>query len=135
MSDSSLSVDMYPDEPDSAVSPASKAVGAKGTSTPKGASAPKAKGTENFQGNISDSSGGPSQLDSVIVGKDVDAFVSVQKYIVPALKGFSPKNQAEVDEALIQQCDLEGICVSVSCLCLCSWHISSLFDIWGSCIP
>lgn len=103
VSDSSLSLDMYPHVPDSLRppnSPAGKgAAAARGDGTPKGA---KAKGN---QGDIGED---PDLLESVISTRDVDAFVSVMKYINQTLKGFSPKNQVEIDEALIQLNAIEG---------------------------
>lgn len=105
MSDSSLSLDIYPDVPESLRppnSPAGKGAAVRGDGTPKGG---KAKGNE---GNVSDIGEGPDQSESVISARDMDAFVSVKKFIAPALKGFSPKNQVEVDEALIQLNAIEG---------------------------
>ena len=105
VSDSSLSLDMHPRVPDSLRppnSPAGKDAAARSDGTPKGA---KVKGNE---GNVSDIGEGPDLLESVIMVRDVDAFVSVKKYINPTLKGFSPKNQVEIDEALIQLNAIEG---------------------------
>ena len=123
---SSVSLDIYPDEPDTPISPAGKGSAVKGSSTPKGA---KAKGNESFQGSLSDGGENTSQSDLVPVKKDVDAFVSIQKYIGPALKGFSPKNQVEVDEAILQQTALEGICMNMQHILPSVLHFnSSLFD-------
>lgn len=106
MSDSCVSLDLYPTEPDAPISPAGKAAAAgKDSSTPKAA---KAKGRDSLQGSLPDGANSPSQPQLAPVRKDVDAFVSIQKYIAPALKGLSPKNQIQVDTAIIQQTALEG---------------------------
>lgn len=102
VSDSSISLDMYPKESDSPISPAGKGAGAKDESTPKGA---KTKGGEENAADIGES---PGLLQPVTAVRDEDAYRSVKKYIAPTLKGFSPKDQIEVDEALIQQSAVEG---------------------------
>ena len=119
VSDACVSLDMYPEEPDS-VKPPSSPVGKVGSGkgagggTPKAAGTQKAaKGNESFQGNISNNGDGFSQFDLETIKKTIDAHYSVKKYIVPALKGLSPKNQVEVDEALIQQNALKGSCMNI----------------------
>ena len=104
VSDSCVSLDAYPNEPDPPISPAGKDSATKGSSTPRGA---KAKANESFQGRLSEDGENPSQSDLVPVKKDVDAFVRIHKYIAPTLNGFSPKNQVEVDEAIVHQTALE----------------------------
>ena len=99
MCECTVSMEMYPDEPD----PPSicKAVaGGKGPSTPKGA--PSSKIDETTLEENGD------QLESVKEAETVDAFVSIKKYIVPALKGLSPKSQVEVDEVLMQPHTKQG---------------------------
>ena len=107
MSDSSVSLDIYPNEPDTPISPAGKlAAAGKGSSTPRGA---KPKDRDSLQGSLTDGEVSPGQPELAPVRKDVDALVSIQKYIAPALKGISPKNQVDVDKAIMQQTALEGI--------------------------
>ena len=107
MSDASVSLDLYLIEPDVPISPAGKATaGGKDSSTPKGA---KAKGRDSLQGSLPDGEMSPAQPQLAPLRKDVDSFVSIQKYISPALKGLSPKDQVQVDTAIIQQTALEGI--------------------------
>ena len=113
MCDSSVSLDMYPEEGDSLRPPSSplgKGAAGKGGGggTPKGAGAQKAKANDSLQESIPDAGQSSSQLDLEAARMDVDVRMSVKKYISPALKGFSPKHQTEVDEALIQQSALEG---------------------------
>lgn len=104
MSDSSVSLDIYPNEPDTPISPAGKpAAAGKGSSTPRGA---KSKDRASLQGSLPDGEVSPELAP---VRKDVDALVSIQKYIAPALKGLSPKNQVEVDKTIMLQTALEGI--------------------------
>ena len=104
VSDSSVSLD--PNEPDAPI--AAAAVG-KSSSTPKGA---KPKGGRDSLQSSSLRDGGVSlgqPEPAAPVRKDVDALASVTKYIGPALKGLSPKNQLKVDTAIMQQTALEGI--------------------------
>lgn len=107
--DSSVSLDMYPDEGDS-LRPPSTTVGKGGASTKSGAGAQKAKANDSLQESVPNQDGEVSsgQSDLGAVRKEVDVHMSVKKYLTPALKGFSPKHLTEVDEALIQQSSLEG---------------------------
>lgn len=126
MSDSSVSLDIYPNEPDTPISPAGKPIAAasvgKDSSTPKGA---KPKDRDSLQGTPRDGEASPGQPELVPARKDVDALVSIQKYIAPALKGLSPKNQVEVDTAIIQQTALEGIPTNMQYVLSNALHFSS----------
>lgn len=103
-----MSLDIYPNEPDTPISPAGKPPppAGKGSSTPKGA---KPKDRDSLQSSLHDGEVSPAQPELVTVRKDVDALVSILKYIAPAVKGLSPKNQVEVDTAIVRQTALEGI--------------------------
>ena len=87
MCESSVSMEMYPDEPEP------PPTGVKGAATPKGA-----KLDESAQGGLLENGDNLEASEK----ETLDAFVSVKKYVVRALKGLSPKNQVEVDEALMQ---------------------------------
>ena len=120
MCESSVSMEMYPDEPDPP-SIGKGAAGVKGPSTPKGA--PSSKMDETTPSENGD------QLESVKEAETVDAFVSIKKYIVPALKGLSPKGQVEVDEALTQPHTKQGIHTYKHTLLLLLFMLSSLFGV------
>jgi hypothetical protein len=99
---------MYPNESDT---PIAAAVG-KSSSAPKGA---KPKDRDSRQGSsLRDSEVNPAQPELAPVRKDVDALVSVTKYIGPALKGLSPKSQLKVDTAIMQLTALQGTKINVS---------------------
>ena len=131
VTDSSVSLD--PNDPDA---PIAAAVG-KRSSTPKGAK-PKG-GRDSLQSSsLRDGEVSSSQPEPVApVRKDVDALVSVTKYLGPALKGLSPKNQLKVDTAIMQQTALKGICTNICNMsflmfftldptsCLCATHAFS----------
>ena len=100
MCEANVSMEMYPDEPDPP-SIVKGAAGGKGPSTPKGVPGSKIDETALLENG--------DQLESMKEVETLDAFVSIKKYIVPALKGLSPKSQVEVDEVLMQPHTKQGI--------------------------